>query len=396
MAVVQSGSAARPERLATNDRPDTRAARDGGGPGGRLRGGAALSGAAGCRRALTMAGMRRRLPGSCPFPHSIMSILSVDDLRVHFPVRGGLLRRAVGQCRAVDGVSLRLEAGETLGLIGESGCGKTTLGKTVVGLHRPTTGRVRFSGKDVTGRPPGETARDLQMIFQDPAESLNPRMTVGAIIEEPLTIHGIGTPAWRRERVTELLRRVGLSAEAAGKFPFEFSGGQRQRVGIARALALEPKVIVCDEPVSALDVSVQSQVLNLLMSLQRELGVSFLFISHNLAVVRHISTRIAIMYLGRIVEIGPAEAVTQRPMHAYTRCLLSAIPVPDPSVRPQRVLPTGDVPSPIHPPPGCAYGHRCGSSRHAESVGRELKMVAVGDGHEVLACPCCTEVWRAD
>ena len=324
-----------------------------------------------------------------------MSILSVDDLRVHFPVRGGLLRREIGQCRAVDGVSLRLEAGETLGLIGESGCGKTTLGKTVVGLHRPTTGRVRFVGKDVTGRPPGETARDLQMIFQDPAESLNPRMTVGAIIEEPLTIHGVGSPAWRRERVTELLKRVGLAAEAAGKFPFEFSGGQRQRVGIARALALDPKVIVCDEPVSALDVSVQSQVLNLLMSLQRELGVSFLFISHNLAVVRHISTRIAIMYLGRIVEVGPAEAVTSRPQHAYTRTLLSAIPVPDPSVRPQRVLPTGDVPSPIHPPPGCAYGHRSGSPRHAESVGRELKMVAVGEGHEVLACPCCTSVWAS-
>jgi peptide/nickel transport system ATP-binding protein len=320
-----------------------------------------------------------------------MSLLSVSDLRVHFPVRGGILRRTIGACRAVDGVSLEVHPGETLGLIGESGCGKTTLGKTIAGLNTPTTGSILFNGRNTTGLRAGSLASDLQMIFQDPAESLNSRMTVGDIVREPLDIHKIGSPAERRQRVASLLTKVGLGPSAADRFPFEFSGGQRQRIGIARALALNPKLIICDEPVSALDVSVQSQVLNLLMDLQRESGVSYLFISHNLAVVRHISTRIAIMYLGRIMEIGPADAVTARPLHAYTRALLSAIPIPDPSHRPQRHLPAGDVPSPVNPPPGCAFGHRTNAPRYKESISHPSPMVEVSPGHWVLQCPCCTD-----
>jgi len=320
-----------------------------------------------------------------------MALLNINGLRVHFPVKGGVLPRAVASCRAVDGVSLHLEKGETLGLIGESGCGKTTLGKTIVGLNRPVSGSIQFQGNEIAGMRPGTMSRAMQMIFQDPAESLNPRMTVGAILEEPYVIHGVGTPALRTNMVADLLTKVGLPATAAGKFPFEFSGGQRQRIGIARAIALQPQLIVCDEPVSALDVSVQSQVLNLMMDLQREFGMSYLFISHNLAVVRHISDRIAIMYLGKIVEMGPSEVITTAPRHAYTKALLSAIPVPDPAVRPHRTLPTGDVPSPINPPPGCAYGHRVKAPRYQESVGREIGLRQAGEGHWVSDCPCCVE-----
>ena len=233
-----------------------------------------------------------------------MPLLQISDLRVHFPVKGGVFLRSVASCKAVDGVSLSLGHGETLGLIGESGCGKTTLGKAVIGLTPVTSGSISFDGVGPSASAL-EKARIRQMIFQDPAESLNQRHTVGALIEEPLEIHGIGTPAERKDRVAALLGKVGLPADAAQKYPFEFSGGQRQRIGIARAIALNPKLIVCDEPVSALDVSVQSQVLNLMMDLQRELGLSYLFISHNLAVVKHISDRIAIMYLGKIVELAP-------------------------------------------------------------------------------------------
>ena len=320
-----------------------------------------------------------------------MALLNISGLRVHFPVKGGVFNRSVASCRAVDGVSLHLEKSETLGLIGESGCGKTTLGKTIVGLNKPVSGSIQFEGHEISGIRPGRMSRAMQMIFQDPAESLNPRMTVGAILEEPFLIHKVGTAPERGGRVAALLDKVGLPANAAGKFPFEFSGGQRQRIGIARAIALQPQLIVCDEPVSALDVSVQSQVLNLLMDLQREFGMSYLFISHNLAVVRHISDRIAIMYLGKIVELGPSEVITTAPRHAYTKALLSAIPVPDPSVRPQRVLPAGDVPSPINPPPGCAYGHRMKAARYAESVKREIGLREVGAGHWVSDCPCCVE-----
>jgi oligopeptide transport system ATP-binding protein len=320
-----------------------------------------------------------------------MALLNISALRVHFPVKGGVLNRAVASCRAVDGVTLQLEKGQTLGLIGESGCGKTTLGKTIVGLNRPVAGSIQFKGNEIAGIPPGTMSRDMQMIFQDPAESLNPRMTVGAILEEPYVIHGIGTAAARAGMAAELLDKVGLPANAAGKFPFEFSGGQRQRIGIARAIALQPQLIVCDEPVSALDVSVQSQVLNLLMDLQREFGMSYLFISHNLAVVRHISDHIAIMYLGKIVELGSSAVITTAPRHAYTRALLSAIPVPDPSVQPHRALPIGDVPSPINPPPGCAYGHRTKAPRYPESIGREIGLREAGPGHWVSDCPCCVE-----
>jgi oligopeptide transport system ATP-binding protein len=328
---------------------------------------------------------------SCGAVSGPMALLKISGLRVHFPVKGGVLNRTVASCRAVDGVSLELAKGETLGLIGESGCGKTTLGKTIVGLNRPVSGSIQWEGNEIAGMRPGRLSRAMQMIFQDPAESLNPRMSVGSILEEPFVIHGIGRPAERSAKVAALLDKVGLPASAAGKFPFEFSGGQRQRIGIARAIALQPQLIVCDEPVSALDVSVQSQVLNLLMDLQREFHMSYLFISHNLAVVRHISDRIAIMYLGKVVELGPSEVITTAPLHAYTKALLSAIPVPDPTVEPKRVLPAGDVPSPIDPPPGCAYGHRVKAPRYAESIGREIGLREVASGHWVSDCPCCTE-----
>lgn len=318
-------------------------------------------------------------------------LLQISDLRVHFPVKGGVLLRSKATCKAVDGVSLALEKGETLGLIGESGCGKTTLGKAVVGLNRPTSGSIQFDGRDYHGRPTKEIRREMQMIFQDPQESLNPRHTVGAILEEPFVIHGIGSGAERSQRVEALLEKVGLPPTAASKFPFEFSGGQRQRIGIARAIALNPKLIVCDEPVSALDVSVQSQVLNLMMDLQRELGLSYLFISHNLAVVKHISDRIAIMYLGKIVELAPAQEIYLNPKHAYTKALLSAIPVPDPTVKAKRVPLTGDVPSPINPPPGCAFGHRTQAARYQESIGMDIRMEEISTGHYVARCPCCVE-----
>ncbi len=320
-----------------------------------------------------------------------MAILNISALRVYFPVKGGVLNRTVASCRAVDGVSLTVGKGETLGLIGESGCGKTTLGKAIVGLNKPVGGSIQFEGNEIAGMRPGIMSRQMQMIFQDPVESLNPRMTVGAILEEPFVIHKTCAPEERSRRVAALLDKVGLHADAAGKYPFEFSGGQRQRIGIARAIALQPQLIVCDEPVSALDVSVQSQVLNLMMDLQREFHMSYLFISHNLAVVRHISDRIAIMYLGKIVELGPSETITTAPRHAYTKALLSAIPVPNPAIRPKRSLPAGDVPSPINPPPGCAYGHRMKAPRYQESIGREQGLREVGQGHWVSDCHCCVE-----
>ncbi len=289
-------------------------------------------------------------------------LLYVRDLRMHFPVRGGLLRRAQAWCRAVDGVSLTLNAGETLGLVGESGCGKSTLGKTIVRLNTPTGGSIHFNGTDLAPLSPRALKphrRDLQMVFQDPAASLNARHSVGEILAEPFLIHGVGTAADRAARVSTLLDRVGLPASAVDRFPFEFSGGQRQRIGIARALALNPKLIICDEPVSALDVSVQGQVLNLLLDLQRELGLAYLFIAHDLAVVKHVSDRIAVMYLGRLVEIADADRIYRHPAHPYTRALISAIPVAEPRRRSTRIVLQGDVPSPIHPPSGCPFHPRC-------------------------------------
>jgi oligopeptide/dipeptide ABC transporter ATP-binding protein len=289
-------------------------------------------------------------------------LLDVRDLRMHFPVRGGVLRRAKAWCRAVDGVSLSLRAGETLGLVGESGCGKSTLGKTIVRLNTPTAGYIRFNGTDLaplSARALKPHRRELQMVFQDPAASLNARHSVGEILAEPFIIHGVGDSADRAARVSKLLDRVGLPASAAERFPFEFSGGQRQRIGIARALALNPKLIICDEPVSALDVSVQGQVLNLLLDLQRELGLAYLFIAHDLAVVKHVSDRIAVMYLGRIVELADADDLYRRAAHPYTRALISAIPVPEPRRKSTRIVLSGDVPSPINPPSGCPFHPRC-------------------------------------
>lgn len=289
-------------------------------------------------------------------------ILQTKDLKHHFPVRSGVFKRATGACRAVDGVDLQIRPGETLGLVGESGCGKSTLGKAVSRLYKPTSGSIRFKGNEICQLPNRNLKpyrRQIQMIFQDPYESLNPRQTVANILEEPYIIHSMGTRGERSKWVEELLEKVGLPPSAANRFPFEFSGGQRQRIGIARALALRPELIICDEPVSALDVSIQSQILNLLLELQKEFGLAYLFISHDLAVVKHISDRIAIMYLGRIVEIADSETIYHSAKHPYTQALLSAIPKPEPNRTYERQILEGDVPSPIHPPSGCAFHTRC-------------------------------------
>ena len=316
--------------------------------------------------------------------------LEVKELRVHFPVRGGVFRKAIGACKAVDGVGFSLQKGQTLGLVGESGCGKSTLAKAIVRLVSPTSGEILFKG--MTSNEKGcqkDFCRAVQMVFQDPAESLNSRMTVGSIIQEPLDIHGIGNMQEKSSRVQKLLEQVGLPPSSARRYPFEFSGGQRQRIGIARALALQPELLVLDEPVSALDVSVQSQVLNLLMDLQRDLGLSYLMIAHDLAVVRHISDVIAVMYLGKIVEMAPASQIFDNPRHAYTKALLSAIPVADPSLKKEKIIISGDIPSPINPPKGCAYGHRVSAPNYDQSITAELNWIEIAHDHWVLDCPCC-------
>jgi oligopeptide/dipeptide ABC transporter ATP-binding protein len=289
-------------------------------------------------------------------------VLEVEGLSKHFPVRKGLLRRTVGHVYAVDEVSFTIGAGETLGLVGESGCGKTTVGRTIMRLIEPTAGAIRLDGHDVTRLGKTEMRpfrRQIQIIFQDPFSSLNPRKRAGDIVGEPLKVHGVLAAKARRERVAELFERVGLRKAQMDNFPHQFSGGQRQRIGVARALALNPRLIIGDEPVSALDVSIQAQVINLLMDLQRELQLSYLFISHNLAVVEHIAHRVAVMYLGRIVEYTDKTTLFTRPLHPYTEALLAAVPVPDPAIKRAKRVVQGDVPSPLKPPPGCHFHTRC-------------------------------------
>jgi len=308
-----------------------------------------------------------------------MALLDVKNLKKHFPVKKGVLSRTVGNVRAVDGISFTLKRGETLGLVGESGCGKTTVGRSILRLIEPTSGQITFNGQNLLGLEREALRRvraSLQIIFQDPFSSLNPRMTVGQIIAEPIKNHLKESRAGIKNRVAYLMEKVGLHTEQISRYPHEFSGGQRQRIGIARALALNPKVIICDEPVSALDVSIQAQVINLLAQLQEQMNLSYLFIAHDLSVVEHISDRIAVMYLGRFVELATDKELYQNPQHPYSQALLSAVPVPDPEIHKQRILLEGDVPSPLNPPSGCAFHTRCPECKavctHEEPVFRDL------------------------
>ncbi|HEU4672765.1 MAG TPA: ABC transporter ATP-binding protein [Candidatus Limnocylindrales bacterium] len=328
-------------------------------------------------------------------------LLEVEDLQVWFPITEGLvIERHIGDVQAVDGVSFTLRRGETLGLVGESGCGKSTTGRALIRLYRPTGGRVVFDGTDLASLPESAMRamrRRMQMIFQDPYASLNPRMTAGGIIGEPLEIHRIGNGRERRERVRELLATVGLNPEFANRYPHEFSGGQRQRIGVARALAVNPDLIVADEPISALDVSIQAQIINLLEQLQGEFDLTYLFIAHDLSVVRHISDRIAVMYLGRIVELASSRELNVEPLHPYTVALLSAIPIPDPAIesRRRRIILRGDVPSPVAPPSGCRFHTRCwlrerlGNPVRCETEDPALRELATG---HVVACHFAEDV----
>lgn len=289
-------------------------------------------------------------------------LLVVEDLKTYFPIRAGILQRVVAQVKAVDGVSFRIREGETFGLVGESGCGKTTVGRTILRLQPATAGSVFFDGEDVFGKRGGDLKalrRHMQIVFQDPYSSLDPRVPVGETIAEGLEIHGVRNRRERQEVVLEMLDKVGLNPYHANRYPHEFSGGQRQRIGIARALALRPKFIVCDEPVSALDVSIQSQILNLLRELSQEFGLTYLFIAHNLSVVEHISDRVGVMYLGSLAEVADRHALYQNPLHPYTQALLSAIPIPKPGRKRQRIMLRGEIPSPINPPSGCRFHTRC-------------------------------------
>jgi oligopeptide transport system ATP-binding protein len=320
---------------------------------------------------------------------SAEAILRVDGLSMYFPVYRGVLRKQVGEIKAVDDVSFDITKGETLGLVGESGCGKSTTGRTILKLYNPTAGRIELQGRDITeldGNELREIRTDMQMIFQDPQACLNPRMTVGSIIAEPLDEHTRLKRRQKRERVRELLDAVGMNPDFENRYPHEFSGGQRQRIGIARALALEPKFIVCDEPIAALDVSIQAQVVNLLEDLQRKHDLTYLFISHDLSMVRHIADRIAVMYLGRLVELAPRQQLYSMPRHPYTKALLSAVPEPDPAreAMRERIILKGDVPSPANPPSGCNFSTRCPIAE--ERCRRETPAWREIDGGRFVAC----------
>jgi peptide/nickel transport system ATP-binding protein len=323
-------------------------------------------------------------------------LVELDELRVWFPIKSGIvLDRHVGDVKAVDGVSLSIERGETLGLVGESGCGKSTVGRTMLRLYRPTSGTISFDGRDITRLSDHDLQplrRRMQMVFQDPFASLNPRHSVGRMIAEPLRVHGIASGKEASKRVFEILDVVGLPADAAGRYPHEFSGGQRQRIGLARALALNPELVVCDEPVSALDVSIQAQIVNLMEELQSALGLTYLFIAHDLAVVRHISDRIAVMYLGKVVEVAPADDLYENPLHPYTIALLSAIPIPDPVVERSRevIHIPGDLPSPADPPSGCRFHTRCPFVQPTRCVDEEPALREVA-GH-LAACHFVEEI----
>jgi oligopeptide transport system ATP-binding protein len=314
-------------------------------------------------------------------------LVEVFDLKKYFPVKKGLFSRVQGYVRAVDGISFAIGPKQTLGLVGESGCGKTTAGRTILRLLEPTGGDVRFEGRSVFSLDKGEVRqmrRNMQVVFQDPFGSLNPRMTIGSIVGEPLAVHRVADRKERRERVKELLEKVGLSADSINRYPHEFSGGQRQRIGIARAIALKPKFVVCDEAVSALDVSIQAQIINLLEQLQEDFWLSYLFIAHDLSVVQHVSNRVAVMYLGKIVEMGDADCIYEHPTHPYTVALLSAVPVPDPKTRRKRIVLPGDVPSPVNPPSGCRFHTRCNYVMDVCRT-REPQLTDRGGGH-VAAC----------
>jgi oligopeptide transport system ATP-binding protein len=339
-------------------------------------------------------------------PHEQGNIVEVDDLKVHFPIRSGIFASTKGTVKAVDGVTFSVHRGETLGLVGESGCGKSTIGRAMIRLREATEGTVRFDGVDLGGLSTSELRkmrRRMQIIFQDPYGSLDPRMTVGSIIAEPIETHGLAEGQAKRDRIADLLRLVGLDPMYVKRYPHEFSGGQRQRIGVARALAVEPEFIVCDEPISALDVSIQAQVLNLLTDLKQRLGLTYLFVAHDLSVVKHISDRVAVMYLGKIVEIGPPEQLYAGPGHPYSRALLSAVPVPDPVAerKRRRVILKGDVPSPVNPPPGCRFHTRCwlyerlGQPENCRTIDPPLDPVAGVAGH-LAACHWSDEALKTD